>query len=470
MKLVINSLNFLVAMLYLLSNTSQQAIQAKELIPTANNSTIPIAGYYNYDPPPKPVTRSPVEKAFDEENLTTAVSEIEATWGKQYQDYFRRSFPDSSITSKDIANTLNILAKQTGNRSALIYVVPMQDQLELVIITPGNQPVHKRILQTNRQKLLEQVIELKKYLATPNFRDTNRYLPAAQKLYQWMIKPLETELETNKINNLILCMGVGLRTLPLAALHDGEKFLIEKYSLTRIPAFKLTDTLYTDLKKSQVLAMGASKFKDQNPLPAVPLELSTITQKLWKGKEFLNQDFTLTNLQSQRTQADFKIIHLATHADFQSGTSKNSYVQFWDTKLTLDQMSKLGWNNPPVELLVLSACRTAIGNEQAELGFAGLAVQSGAKSAIASLWYISDEGTLALMTQLYHQLQTAPIKAEALRKAQLAMLKGQVYLENGQLHTNQGNIALPAELAGIANKNLSHPYYWAAFTVVGSPW
>lgn len=470
MKLVVNSLNFLVVILYLLSNASQQRIQAKETRQIADTSTNSIAEYYNYDPPPKPVTRSPVKTALDEDNVTTAVSEIEAMWGKQYQDYFRRSFPDTSITATDIANTLSKAAKQTGNRSALIYIVPMEEQLELVIITPGNKAVHKRISQANSQKLFEQVEELKKNITTPSLRDAKTYLPAAEKLYQWMIKPLETELKTNKVNNLILCMGVGLRTLPIAALHDGKNFLIEKYSLTRIPAFKLTDTLYTDLKNSQVLAMGASQFKEQNPLPAVPLELSTITEKFWKGKEFLNQDFTLINLQAQRKEADFKIIHLATHADFQSGTSKNSYVQFWDSKLTLDQMSKLGWNNPPVELLVLSACRTAIGNEQAELGFAGLAVQSGVKSAIASLWYISDEGTLALMTQLYHHLQTAPIKAEALREAQIAMLKGQVYLENGQLRTNQGNIALPPELAEIENKNFSHPYYWAAFTVVGSPW
>jgi CHAT domain-containing protein len=133
-------------------------------------------------------------------------------------------------------------------------------------------------------------------------------------------------------------------------------------------------------------------------------------------------------------------------------------------------MRQLRWNNPPVELLVLSACQTAIGDKNAELGFSGLAVQAGVKSAVASLWEVSDEGTLGLMVEFYRDLKTAPIKAEALRQAQIAMLKGQVRLEEGQLHNSRGSISLPPALAALENENLSHPYYWAAFIVVGSPW
>jgi CHAT domain-containing protein len=133
-------------------------------------------------------------------------------------------------------------------------------------------------------------------------------------------------------------------------------------------------------------------------------------------------------------------------------------------------MRQLRWNDPPVDLLVLSACQTAIGDKDAELGFAGLAVQAGVKSVLASLWSVSDEGTLGLMTEFYRDLKTAPIKAEALRQAQLAMLKGQVRLEAGQLHSLRGSISLPPALAALENENLSHPYYWAAFTVIGSPW
>jgi CHAT domain-containing protein len=261
-----------------------------------------------------------------------------------------------------------------------------------------------------------------------------------------------------------------LRSLPIAALYDGQEFLIEKYSVGLLPSLTLTDTSYTDINDAQVLAMGAEKFTELRPLPAVPVELSTITSSLWKGQSFLDNAFTLQNLKAQRKQRPYGIIHLATHAVFRSGAPKNSYIQLWDTKLRLDQLSQLGWNNPPVELLVLSACKTALGDEEAELGFAGLAVQAGAKSVLASLWSVSDEGTLGLMTQVYEQLKQAPIKAEALRQTQLAMLKGQVQIQGGQLVTTSKTVPLPAELARMGDKNLKHPYYWASFTMVGSPW
>jgi CHAT domain-containing protein len=265
-------------------------------------------------------------------------------------------------------------------------------------------------------------------------------------------------------------MDVGLRSVPIAALYDGQEFLIEKYSVGLLPSLTLTDTSYTDIKDAQVLAMGAEKFTELRSLPAVPVELSTITSSLWKGQSFLDNAFTLENLKAQRKQRPYGIIHLATHAVFRSGAPKNSYIQLWDTKLRLDQLSQLGWNNPPVELLVLSACKTALGDEEAELGFAGLAVQAGAKSVLASLWSVSDEGTLGLMTQVYEQLKQSPIKAEALRQTQLAMLKGQVQIKGGQVVTNSKTVPLPTELARMGDKNLKHPYYWASFTMVGSPW
>ena len=183
-------------------------------------------------------------------------------------------------------------------------------------------------------------------------------------------------------------------------------------------------------------------------------------------------------MQAQRAAQSFGIIHLATHSEFQPGVPSNSYIQLWDTKLQLDQMRQLKWNDPPVNLLVLSACSTALGDEQAELGFAGLAVASGARSALASLWEVSDEGTLGLMVEFYQQLRSRGennrpiIKAQALRQAQLAMLRGQVRLENGALRVagREDVISLPAPISARGNRLLSHPYYWAAFTMIGNPW
>jgi CHAT domain-containing protein len=259
--------------------------------------------------------------------------------------------------------------------------------------------------------------------------------------------------------------------MPIAALYDGQKYLVESYSVGLMPSLSLTDTKYVDIKQAEVLGMGASQFTDQDPLPAVPTELNTITQKLWPGKSFLNQGFTLENLKAQRRERPFGIVHLATHGEFRPGAPGNSYIQLWgDSQLKMDQMRQLGWNKPPVELVVLSACRTALGNEEAELGFAGFAVQAGAKSALASLWYVSDEGTFGLMTEFYEQLRKAPIKAEALRRAQVGMLKGDVRLEGGKLKTAGSDFVLPPVLSKLGDKNLNHPYFWSAFTMIGNPW
>ncbi|MBO0351754.1 CHAT domain-containing protein, partial [Phormidium pseudopriestleyi FRX01] len=289
--------------------------------------------------------------------------------------------------------------------------------------------------------------------------------------YNWLIAPIATDLEAAGINTLMFSMDAGLRSLPIAALHDGEQFLVEKYSLSQIPSVSLIDTTYRALQDTRVLAMGASTFTELSPLPAVPVELTTIADRLWQGNAFLNEEFTRENLLQQRQNYPYPIIHLATHGEFKSGSPGESYIQLWDDQLQLDRIREMGWNNPVVELLVLSACRTALGDERAELGFAGLAVQAGVKSALASLWYVSDEGTLALMTEFYSHLTNAKIKAEALREAQIAMIRGEVRMEGGQLFGtgNLEGITLPS---AARNERLSfaHPYYWSSFTLIGSPW
>jgi CHAT domain-containing protein len=236
-----------------------------------------------------------------------------------------------------------------------------------------------------------------------------------------------------------------------------------------MPSLSLTDTRYTDIRQSQVLAMGASEFSDNSPLPAVPIELQAIAHT-WRGKSFLNQEFTLNNLKAQRSKTPYGIVHLATHAEFLPGKPDNSYIQLSERKLPPMQLPSLGWSEPAVDLLVLSACRTALGDEQVELGFAGLAVQAGVKSALASLWYVNDIGTLGLMSEFYQQLKDAPIKAEALRQAQLRMLTGQVRIEGDELIASKGRLSLTPELVQRGEKELSHPYYWSGFTIIGNPW
>ncbi|NEQ36327.1 MAG: CHAT domain-containing protein [Okeania sp. SIO3I5] len=404
---------------------------------------------------------------------TQVVTILEQNRTNEYSDYFGINLNEQSASTKNVRDILTDMANKTGKESAVIYINSYPEQLQIILYTKSGEPIIKSIPEANRKELMNAVLRFRAQITNPARRFTDTYLPPAQQLYDWLIAPISAELEAAKIDTLLFSMDEGLRALPVAALHDGEQFLIEKYSLSLIPSVSLMDTNYRPLQDTRVLAMGSSLFKELNPLPAVPIELETISQKLWEGTAFINEEFTRNNLLSERENYPYPIIHLATHAEFKPGKANNSYIQLWGSEqLQLDQIRELGWNEPAVELLVLSACRTAVGDKNAELGFAGLAVAAGVKSALASVWYVSDEGTLGLMTEFYTHLNNAKIKAEALRQAQLAMLRGEVVIADGELRGSgaRGAVALSQALGKLDNQNLSHPYYWSGFTMVGSPW
>ena len=401
------------------------------------------------------------------------VAMLEENRIQEYSDYFEEDFNEKLVNTKSVRDILTDMANQTGKESAVVYINAHSDELQIILYTKDGQPIIKTIPAANRKNLIKVALKLRAQITNPSGRFTNNYLSAAQQLYDWLIAPISAELELANIDTLLFSMDEGLRTLPVAVLHDGSQFLIEKYSLSLIPSVSLMDTNYRPLQDTRVLAMGASEFIKQEPLPAVPIEIQTISQQLWQGTQLLNEKFTRNNLLNQRKNYPYRIIHLATHADFTSGKASNSYIQLWgNEQIKLDQVRELGWSQPAVDLLVLSACRTAVGDRNAELGFAGLAVAAGVKSALASLWFVSDEGSLGLMTEFYTHLNNAKIKAEALRQAQLAMLRGEVVIAEGELRGSgsRGVVVLPSALENLENQNLSHPYYWAGFTMVGSPW
>jgi len=405
------------------------------------------------------------------QNLNDAITSIDDLFEEEYEDYLGEDIANEEASVETIRNTLNTITAETGTHPVIVYAVSLPDQLELIMVFPDGTPIRKTIPAANRAAFQKKLNEFYK-LVTNSDLPPDSLKPSAQQLYSWMIAPLEPHLEALGIDTLIFAMDAGLRTIPMAALHDGEQFLIEKYALGSIPSISLTNTRYNPVKDAPVLAMGASEFTDQRPLPAVPIELETITQQVWSGDAYLNDQFTLQNLQQKRQQEPWQIIHLASHANFQEGDPSNSYIQLWDTKLQLDQMRQLGWHEKPqVDLLVLSACRTAFGSVEAELGFAGLAVKAGVKSALASLWSVDDGGSFALMSGFYRQLgqPDVTIKAEALRRAQIAMLRGEVRVESGELRGLGEGENRPV-VSELPDKNFSHPYYWAAFTMIGSPW
>jgi filamentous hemagglutinin family protein len=418
--------------------------------------------------------------------LDTYISSLEFEFVQTFTDYLGLPVQPELTTADEAQDIARLIEEATGEKPAFVYVnfVPealdllpgnrgeprSSDQLELVVITAEGNMFRQRVPEATRDKVLAMADQFRQDLTSPFRRD--RHQSSAQQLYEWIIAPIQDELLAREITNLSFLAEAGLRSLPYAALYDGEQYLVEQYSVGLMPSLSLTDTLYVDIRNAEMLAMGVSEStQGQAPLPSVPVELSTLVFDVWRGSLHLNENVTLDNLKEFRERTPFGIIHMATHADFKAGPIEESYIQLWEDRLQMDEVRQLGWNDPPVEMLVLSACRTALGNEQAELGFAGLAVQTGVKSAIASLWYVSDTATTALMTTFYDVLNEAPIKADALRQAQIAMLRGDIRVEDGLLYvpglTDEG-IQLPE--GSLTNVDLSNPYYWSGFTIVGNPW
>jgi CHAT domain-containing protein len=342
-----------------------------------------------------------------------------------------------------------------------------------LLVLPDEEPILIRVPNAKRKQVLEKAQLFYDEVSQLG----ENYLEPASELYQWLVKPLEDEIakrQLDKVDNLLYIMPEGLRLVPVAALYDKEnkQYVAQKYSTGFSPSLSLVDTRYRSIKDSPVLAFGASTFQsDQNQtnLPAVNIEVAEIAGTIRQGTFVLDSKFTLKNLQENRQNNPYPIIHLATHADFQPGDYDNSYIQLYDQKLTLDKLRTLGLDKPTVELLVISACRSAFGDREAELGFGGLAAQIGVKSVMASLWYVGDTGTLALMTEFYRDLSETPIKAEALRQAQVDTIEGRVKKVNGQIINTRGTLNLPEESAEMA-EDLTHPFYWAPFVLIGNPW
>ncbi|MEO1619810.1 MAG: CHAT domain-containing protein [Cyanobacteria bacterium J06632_3] len=410
------------------------------------------------------------------------LSAIEQGTVGEFSSYFEQSFDDDSLDIQDVQLLLFNVAQQLNNRTAIISVhvadanvhngeSGAKKQLELIVLLPNEEPQKFIVPGINPDELKRAAKDFRNNLLTSVRRGDDSFMQQAQLLHRALVKPVEKTLQRANIDTVVFSMDSGLRMLPLAALHDGEQYLVEKYSVGMVPSLSLIDAQFDRaIDASRVLAMGASSFDSLSPLPGVPVEVDLIRSR-WPGATFLNEEFTLEALIRERSQTPYELVHLATHAEFKSGDVNDSYIQLWDSKLRLGELSQLGWDSPTVDLLVLSACSTAVGSREAEMGFAGLAIGAGVRSAMASIWSVSDLGTLALMGEFYSQLDAQPIKAEALRSAQLSMLNKQTQIVDGDLATPSGEkITLPDDLTEGSLPDLSHPYYWSGFTMIGSPW
>ena len=284
----------------------------------------------------------------------------------------------------------------------------------------------------------------RKYLQV---RSSNQFLGVSQKIYQLLIHPVEKDLIAANIHTLLVAPDGVLRLVPFSSLHDNEKFVVEKYAIVTIPSINMTDTSSSYQKETpETLVVGLSDaVQDFSALPSINAELRDI-KKIMNGKKmYKNADYTVANVQNEFKINDYNIVHFATHGVF-GGTGKNSFLLTYESQLdmnALEDLMSLGkYRNHQVDLLTLSACQTALGNECAALGLAGVAVKAGVRSAVATLWYVDDEATSLAIRELYRQLRKNGMsKAKALQNAQKMLLSQRKYW---------------------------HPLYWAPFLLIGN--
>jgi CHAT domain-containing protein len=381
-------------------------------------------------------------------------------------------FQDPCSEETDIAVQIDDIDPQ----AAVIYPIVLKERLEVILSLPGKplQEVAIPITEEQVNDILDRLYDnldnvtvntsARNILSTSNpdpqelKENIQRLLPIFGQVYQWLIKPFETELNANKIKTLVFVPNGQLQRVPMAALYDGQQYLIEKYNVALVPSLQLVDSKLIKQKQLKVLAAGVSEqIKVQEEIfPAltnVPKELNDIKEAFPSSMKLLNQEFTAKTIQNQM-KFNFPVVHLATHGLFSSNPEKNFIITGDGKSISINELSALlrqAENN--LELLVLSACETATGDERAVLGLAGVAVRSGARSTLATLWPVGDASTAEVMSKFYQDLKKpGEKKLDALRMAQLSLIEA--------LKTKppfEEMRALPP-----------HPYYWASYVLVGN--
>ncbi len=367
-------------------------------------------------------------------DLEKALKTIESLQLAELDNFFREACLKTSPVNID----------QVDLQAAVIYPIVLRDRIEVIVSLPHQKLRHysTAVSQADVEKLVRQ---LRQSLV---LRVGNQYLANVQKLYDWIIRPAEAELKANQVKTLVFVLDSLLRNLPMAALHNGKQFLIENYSIALTPGMQLVNPRPLQDRTLEVLTVGLSESRQGfSALPQVYQEIKEIQASVPSQQVLLNQAFTESAFRQAVGTKTVPIVHVATHGKF-SSKKDETFVLTWDNRLGIEalngilQESDLNQANP-IELLVLSACETATGDRLAALGMAGMAVRAGARSTVASLWQINDEATALLMNQFYAALAKRKVtKAEALRQAQLAVLKEPRFRQ--------------------------HPYFWSPFVLVGN--
>jgi len=406
---------------------------------------------FNFRDSVEPIYRQSVQLLLQESgegkpDLDKVRQRIEALQLAELDNFFREACLNNQFV------VLDKIVDQDNPNTAIFYPIILDNKLEVVLKLPKQPLIHispqnNCASQNNCEDVEEVITKMRAAIVQPD--TVKEFKKQSQKLYNWLIKPVEVDLQKSGVTTLVFILDGSLRNIPMAALYDGKEYLVQKYAVALSPGLQLFTPKPLVQEKINVLAGGLSqppKNENFTQLPYVKEELDLI-QKLGLTKNtLLDQDFTEKNLQQTINVQPFGVVHLATHGKF-SSKAEETFILAANGRIyvrELDELLKSREQNrtEPIELLVLSACETAAGDNRAVLGLAGVAIRAGARSTLASLWQIGDNSTALFIGEFYRQLTTGKVtKAEALRLAQLKLLNDSAY---------------------------SRPMYWASYVLVGN--
>jgi CHAT domain-containing protein len=437
----------------------------------------------------KPTNIDELINEHEQSLLREARDTIEQIKLSEIQDYLK----DSCIINR--TEKLETLAPNT----AVLYPIILPKRLEL-LVSIGTKLIRysTNVTAVQLQKSVNLLVKTLRPTSSGELNPLDK--KNSKQLYQWLINPLLKQLKEQKIDTLVFVPDGVLRSLPIAALSDGKHYLIEEFAIATVPGLTLFDPKPLANKNMHALLAGLSQpgpvvlelpdamwdglvnqssnnnrgirgtsttIKQLKPqekdrsiterkvdmvnkvqqalaLPGVEKEINQLSKHL-QGQVLLDKNFLLSNFVSDISENPYRVVHIASHGFF-GGSPEQNFLMTYDHKLNMDQLGSIlkpkQLSDKPIELLTLSACQTAEGDDRSPLGMAGIALKSGARSILGTLWPIADDAAQQMLPSFYNNLiQTQTTKAKALQSAQLKLLK---------------------------QKEFSHPFFWSAFILIGN--
>lgn len=407
----------------------------------------------------------------DQERLVAAYNQKVTEFEQTVRD--NRYDDDFFYNPDNLADSARDIVESPG--TMLIYPFVLEDKLWLLWTTTGGI-VGKVQVDVTQSELGETVRQFREQLQQPGAVPLADLQATSTRLYNWLIKPLEGDLQRHDVTNLVFAQDRVTRYIPMAALYDGSQYLIETYTLSTILSAEWTDTRdqLTTVDDSPVLGLGLSQqVPGFSALPNVFDEIHTIIREaddpgIYPGQVFMDEEFDFDAL--RQNARNHRVLHIATHAKFEPGALENSFLVLGNGEpLRISEIETIGRQLRDVHLVVLSACETALGGQGADgREIAGLSAYflapNRAKSVLASLWQVADDSTRLLMQEFYTDLAEETLsKAEALRQVQMSFIQNPAEMEG---LIQRGGF----ELEGVSQESvsLSHPYYWAPFILIGN--